>query len=232
LRKRGRRTPPLPPADLLGGVGPGDYWQVGERTVDLGSGLGRVAWPLAARLGWRGRYVGLEPAPAYVEWCRQHLPLPARRFRFVHADIRSTTYNVDGAIPAEHYTFPWPAESFDLVIATSLFTHLLPRATGNYLAQASRCLRRGGRLFASFFLLDEPGRAAVAAGWTYPTFAFRIPEGLLHDAAVPEDGVAYEPTWLAHTLEGCALRIVSAQPGSWKTLTGPYYQDLVVAEKV
>lgn len=243
----GRKSPPLPPAHLLGGVGLGDYWEVGERTValieqlagirrsdrvlDVGCGLARVAWPLARRLGGSGSYVGFDAAEVYVDWCRQHVPLPRRRFHFVHADIRSSTYNADGAILPEHFVFPWTRESFDLVIATSVFTHLLPDATRHYLAEISRCLRRGGRIFASFFLLDELGWAAQKRGGTYPGFSHRIEEGMLHDSEDPEHGVAYEETWVAASLELCGLRTLSSHPGMWKSPSGLYYQDIVVAQK-
>jgi SAM-dependent methyltransferase len=226
-------------------MGPGDYWAIGERTVelvarlaglrrwdhvlDVGSGLGRIAWPLAARLGWRGRYVGIDAAKPYVEWCCQHLPV--KKLEFVFADIRTSAYNVHGAIPPERFTFPWPDGCFDLAIATSLFTHLLPEAADNYLAQIARCLRPRGRLFASFFLLDQAGRAAAAAGATYPTFLHPIPEGLLHDPAVPEDGIAYHPEWVAGAFARHGLQVVSAHRGSWKVPTELYYQDVIVARK-
>jgi SAM-dependent methyltransferase len=239
--------PPLPPDYLLDGMGPGDYWAIGEHTValiarlaglrgrdhvlDVGCGLGRIAWPLAARLGRRGRYVGVDAARPYVEWCHSHLPLLAPKFTFVFADVRTTAYNVHGAIAPERFVFPWPERSFDLAIATSLFTHLLPAAADNYLAQIARCLRPGGRLFSSFFLLDEPGRAAAASGATYPTFSHPIPEGLLHDPAVPEDGIAFHPEWVAGAFARHGLRIVAAHRGSWKVPTDLYYQDLIVAQK-
>lgn len=244
-RKRDAR-PPLPPANLLDGMGPGDYWQVGEHTVelidrlaelrasdavlDVGCGLGRIAWPLSHRLGRSGRYVGLDAASAYVDWCNSNLRL-GRRFSFVHADVRTSAYNVDGSIAPEDFAFPFAPASFDVIVATSIFTHLLPAAAANYLEQISQTLGRAGRLFASFFLLDDAGLAAARTGTTYPTFTYPIAEGLLHDPEVPEDGVAYDPGWLTTNLERCGLQAVSIHRGVWKG-GGPYYQDIVVARKV
>ena len=242
--KRNQR-PPLPPANLLNGMGPGDYWQVGEHTVelidrlagvrradavlDVGCGLGRIAWPLSQRLGRGGSYVGLDAAHPYVDWCNQHLRL-GRRFQFVHADVRTAAYNVDGSIAPEDFAFPWPPASFDLVVATSIFTHLLPAAAGNYLGEIARVLAPGGRLFSSFFLLDEAGTDAARAGATYPTFSHPIPEGLLHDREVPEDGIAFDPAWVRERLERSGLELVSMHPGTWKG-AGLYYQDIVVATR-
>ncbi len=246
--KQNRRRPPLPPANLVDGMGPGDYWQTGEHTValiaqlagirrsdrvlDVGCGLGRIAWPLSHRLGPFGRYVGFDAAKVYVDWCAEHLQLPPRRFEFFHADVRTPAYNVNGSVPPEHYVFTWPPASFDLVIAISIFTHLLPGAAQNYMAQISRSLRSGGRLFSTYFLLDEAGWLAARTGTTYPTFSYPIEEGLLHDPDVPEDGIAYEPSWVARHLERHGLQPVSLHAGYWKAVAGPYYQDIVVARKV
>src|SRR4029453_18979008 len=105
-----------------------------DRILDIGCGPGRIAWPLSAKLGRRGSYesLGLDPA----------------QFRFHHADIRTTFYNPDGAIEAEDFVFPWRGGSFDLVIATSLFTHLLPAGTEHYAREIARVLAPEGRLFA------------------------------------------------------------------------------------
>jgi len=246
LLRRKRQPPPLPPDNLRVGVGPGDYWHHGEWTVglieqlvgvqrddavlDLGCGLGRIAWPLSHRLGWRGRYVGLDAAHVYIEWCEKHLDLP-RRFTFVHADLRTGAYNVEGAIDPASWRFPWGDRTFSLVIATSLFTHLLPDACDHYLREIARTLRPDGRLFSSFFMLDEAARAAIAAGTTYPTFTTAIEHGMLHDPAVPEDGVAHEPEWLLARVTAAGLRVDAVHPGSWKTPGGLYYQDLVIARR-
>ena len=184
------RKPPIPPDHLLLGVGPGDYCKVGEyalgvlekvarlrgsdRILDVGCGPGRIAWPLAAKLGRRASYDGLDVVKAYIDWCNQSLGLDPARFRFHHADIRTTFYNPNGAIEAEDFVFPWKDGSFDLVIATSLFTHLLPRGTEHYAREIARLLAPKGRLFATFFILDESGKAAAAAGRTYPTFLHAV----------------------------------------------------------
>src|SRR6185436_1917816 len=162
--------PEPPPPDISGGVGLGDFWAVGESTVallrewgghrysdkilDIGCGAGRVAWPLSLRVGSRGRYLGFDVVERYVAWCRNSLHLDRERFAFEHHPIRSTMYNTTAETAPEGFFFPWFEKSFDLAIATSLFTHLLPAATEHYLAETHRVLKRKGRLFASFFLVD------------------------------------------------------------------------------
>jgi len=197
--------------------------------LDVGCGLGRIAWPLSSRLGWRGRYAGLDAQRRYVDWCTAHLGLPARRFGFHHADLRSSDTNPAGTIEPADYRFPWADGTFTLAIATSLFTHLLPAAAAHYLREIARTLRPGGHLFASFFLADEVGLAAIRSGNTYPTFTVPIEHGWLHDAAAPEDAVAHDPDWLRARFDDAGLRILEVHAGKWKTATDLYYQDLVIA---
>ncbi len=240
--------PPLPPDNLLSGLGPGDYWEVGSQTVsliertvgvrrsdrvlDVGCGLGRIAWPLARRLGRRGSYTGLDAAGVYIDWCRSNLALDPQRFTFHHADLRSTAYNTHGTILPEEFTFPWTDGSFDLTVATSIFTHLLPGAVERYLGEIARTLRPGGRLYSSFFLLDDEGKRAVAAGFTYPTFTTPIEHGIVHDPEVPEDGVAYDPDWVFSIFAAAGLEVTAVHSGHWKEWAEPdrpTYQDLVLA---
>jgi SAM-dependent methyltransferase len=241
----GRRHPPLPPEDLLAGIGPGDFWKVGYDTVelidrllgiqrdalvlDVGCGLGRIAWPLRPHLGRRARYAGLDAERQYVDWCATHLGLPGARFTFHHADVRSSYVNSAGRQAPETFVFPWPGESFTLAIAISLFTHLLPTAAYHYLSEIARTLRPGGHFFGSFFLADEAGLAAIRSGKTYPTFNAPIVHGWVHDAAAPEDAVAHDPGWLQERCHDVGLRILETHAGKWKTSTDLYYQDLVVA---
>ena len=177
----------------------------------------------------RGSYDGLDVVKAYTDWCEQNLGLDPRRFRFHHADVRTSTYNPNGTIEATDFVFPWEDGSFDLAIATSLFTHLVPAATEHYIREIARMLDRSGRLFASFFLLDEGGREALAAGTTNPTFDSAIEHGRLHDPSVPENAVACDADWLFETLATAGLKVTAMHAGYWKGRPGLEYQDLVVA---
>ena len=243
--RREERRPPRPPEILLAGVGSGDYFGIGERALvlledlaslkksdrilDVGCGLGRLAWPLSGRLRGRGSYDGLDAARPYVEWCRGNLGLDPSRFRFHHADVRSSVYNPEGSLGAENYRFPWPDRTFDLVIATSLFTHLLPSAARHYLREIGRTLDTDGRLFASFFVLDERARTALADGTATRSFPAVIEHGRIEDPTQPEAAVAYEEHWLFGTLSASGLDIAAFHSGYWKGQPALEYQDLVLA---
>jgi SAM-dependent methyltransferase len=241
------KTPPDPPAHLIDGIGPGDFWQVGNEIVgltmatarlhpddhilDVGCGLGRVALPLSRFLDERGRYDGFDTSLEYIEWCQRALHLDPARFRFHHYAIQSSHYNEHGSIAAQSFVFPWPASSFSLAIAVSLFTHLSAAATRNYLAEIARTLRPGGRLFASFFVLDEQSARLAAGGATLPRFTARFEEGMIGDTANPDAAVAFDAEWLADALSSAGLAFDVFYPGRWRQFPAVPHQDIVIAHK-
>ena len=236
---------PVPPSHLLAGVGSGDFWQNGfrvaelirqyadlrndDRVLDVGCGLGRVAWPLAQSLGEAATYDGIDAVRDYVDWCRGGLGLDPARFRFHHLDVHSSFYNPGGTIRPETLRFPFDDGAFTLVIAVSLFTHLSAPAAAQYLREIARVLGPGGRLFASFFILDEESRRAIETGPTNPPFTVAFAEGMVADAENPDFAIAFDVDWLHHHFLATDFRIVAYSKGVWRREGGATHQDLVVA---
>jgi SAM-dependent methyltransferase len=240
LQRRDRLTPPT----RLQNVGEGDFGAVGEaivhylqalaglkssdRVLDIGCGIGRTARVLARELKTPGSYDGFDIVWESISWCQKHYRHTPAPFRFKHADIHNTAYNPTGRWLAADYTFPYADESFDLVIAISVFTHLLPENAERYLTEASRVLSPGGRMFLTWFLLaDAPTPAS--------DLEFKPTDG---PAAVvhydnPEAAIAYPETWVRDRL--IANQLTLADPihfGSWRGTRSINYQDIVVVERV
>jgi len=240
-------VPPDLPAHLLDGVGPGDFWAVGQHTVgllrkharlsktervlDIGCGLGRVAWPLAQTLDSASTYDGFDTLDIYVALCRQSLGLDKQRYRFHHFDLYSTLYNPTGTVRSEDLRFPWDDGAFTLAIATSLFTHLTPDAATHYLREVARTLEPGGRLYATFFVLDDHALSLMAERPTDPDFRVAFEHGMYADAENPEAAVAFEGSWLLQQFVSAGYRIDEYSPGTWRRNVGAEYQDVVVATK-
>lgn len=241
---------PLPPQNLRVGVGEGDYYKVGEevvqrlkelaglhpasRILDVGCGLGRVAFPLARELGPRGSYDGFDAAAAYIDWCANGLALDPQRVRFHHFDIHSSVYNPQGRIHGEQLVFPWKNGAFTLTIATSLFTHLSAEGTLNYLREIARTLERGGRLFASFFVLDQESRQVISERATFPAFTQTFAHGRIADPDSPDAAIAFDDEWLHRALLDCGFVIELYRQGRWRDherKKDELYQDLVVARR-
>jgi len=212
----------------LGGLQPTD------RVLDIGCGIGRMARPLAGFLGSgeMGSYDGFDVNPDGIAWCAEHYR-DHPNFRFATADLFNSRYNPAGTQSAAKFTFPYADTSFDFALATSVFTHLLEGEAERYLAEAARTLAPGGRLFATWFLLDATSRPALAAGRTALPFPEPDAHVSLLDEDVPEEAVAFDRAWLTDALQRHRLTLTSVHEGSWRgeRKDAPTFQDIVVAMK-
>jgi SAM-dependent methyltransferase len=209
----------------LGGLRPTD------RVLDIGSGIGRMARPLAGFLDGAGRYDGFDVNPEGVAWCAARYD---ERFAFVAADLFNAAYNPAGAQAAAEFTFPYDDGRFDFALATSVFTHLREDEAERYVAESARTLAAGGRLFATWFLLDDGSRAALAAGRA--ALPFRTPQARVAVVSdeVPEEAIAFDRTWVLETLRRHGLAPTGVHEGGWRGQTdppAPSFQDIVVATK-
>lgn len=242
----GRRDRLTPPRRLLGFVGDSDFQATGEEFVehlralgglqpdshvlDVGCGIGRIARGLAGELRSPGSYDGFDIVAEAITWCQQHYDGTPAPFRFVHADVANPVYNPRGATAAGNYRFPYPDGAFDLVLATSVFTHLLEVDALRYLSEAARVLAPGGRLFTTWFLLDAD--ATMPGQSSGPRFAQRIGPAAIADPGMPEAAVAYPEPWLRARLDAVGLRVLEPiHPGTWPGREGLSFQDIVVAER-
>jgi SAM-dependent methyltransferase len=212
-----------------------------SRLLEIGCGLGRVAFPLRYLLSREGRYEGFEIVREKVEFLQKHFQPLYPNFRFTWANVRNTYYNPTGEIEAHQYRFPYSEGSFDLMFAASVFTHMLPQNTAHYFAEAARVLKPGGRCLFSFFLLDlyRPGQPRPH-GFARPDFDFdfHLPEhGDTFAMAVPdnpEQMTAYRRVFLAQLAKEAGLSVAQEPvPGLWSgsSATWAGAQDLLVLQK-
>ena len=179
-----REDPALPPRRLRHLAGGGDYEGLADhltalardlgglsptaRVLDVGSGTGRVALGLTSYLEPGSSYEGIEIVRPAVRWCQRVFTGEYPSFHFRHVDLRNGMYNPKGSIEPDEFEFPFPADSFDFAILTSVFTHL-PRSTiDRYLAELQRVLALGGRAMVTFFLLNGDSRERNAPGREHP----------------------------------------------------------------
>ena len=250
-----RRSPtvvsgvPIPPTSLQRLNGPQEFVKVGatiaeslvrnagltagEDVLDVGCGSGRVALPLISILGPDGSYEGFDVVPEAVAWCQRRITAAHPNFRFQLADVHSDHYHRAGTQTAETYVFPFADATFDLVFLTSIFTHLGADATENYLRQCARVLRPDGRLFATFFLMDEFAAAAVAAGSADRAFHPAADGAFTTNPRDPDAAVAHDESTIRAILErsGMELRRPPLR-GTWcGRPDGAGLQDVIVAHK-
>jgi SAM-dependent methyltransferase len=196
--------------------------------LDIGCGCGRVATPIAAYLK-DGVYHGVDIVKPMVDWCKANISTRAARFHFHHADLSNTFYRVEGQ-PADRYIFPFPDGAFDVVFATSVFTHLVPASANQYAKEVARLLKpKSGRGLLTFFLLNDEFRCRRKEAKL--DFRYRCDGYCVVDRNNPEAVVAYEEADASAMLRNASLSIEQLSLGQWSQNPGWTFQDAFVVSK-
>lgn len=196
-----------------------------ESVLDIGSGCGRVAQPLAQYLT-TGRYQGFDIVRPMVDWCQQNISARHPNFKFQHISLKNTLYSGSGS-DASTFIFPYLDNSFDVAFATSVFTHLVPKSAAQYAEQVARVLKADGRAFLTFYIVSEEYFARLARKEKFDcSFTHRRDRHALTDPANPESVIAYEPDYARELLGAAGLKIDGFSVGSWnRNPDAWFYQD-------
>lgn len=248
--RTGRRDPLIPPRwlHIVGSGDDSDFVAIGEdffrlfvnvgglkphhRVLDVGSGTGRMARPLTRYLS-NGGYEGIDIVAASIQWCQRTYSRRYPNFHFQWSDIFNQHYNPLGKQQASEYRFPFENSSFDFVLLTSVFTHLLPAALRNYLSEVARVLKPGGRSFITCYLLNPEARGLIDEGRSCEKFRFDFDGCRIETAENPEHIVAYDEDTILKSYGKCGLKLLApAYHGNWcGRKNGLTHQDVIVAEK-
>jgi SAM-dependent methyltransferase len=241
----------VPPEWLASQAGPGSFPEIGRelaryliqlcrlehdsRVLDLGCGSGRLAVPLTAYLSPEGKYEGVDVLPWAIEWCKKEISSRYPNFSFQHADVFSAQYYPDGAVQPKDYTVPYDRNQFDVVCATSLFTHMRSDGLERYLSEIARVLTAGGRALLTFYLLNDESLSSIEAGKAGPEFRFTHSLGqcwVTYEDA-PEYIVGYSDEFVVDACKGVGLRV--KEPifyGQWCGRDAFLsWQDVIVADR-
>lgn len=162
---------PVPPIELMRTVGPVDpaFYRNPHRidvfaherpdidyrrVFDFGCGCGRLARQMLFQRSRPEAYRGVDLNRASVDWCHANLTAALPQFSFEHLDVFNRGFNPEGS--ADPLPLPDPDGSASLVVAHSVFTHILQPQCEHYVRQCARIMRRPGGLFRStWFLFDK-----------------------------------------------------------------------------
>jgi SAM-dependent methyltransferase len=201
----------------------------GDTVLDIGCGIGRTAVALAERHP-RLDYDGFDVVPFAISWIRRRLR-DHPTFRFRHVDLYNDLYNPRGSLAADAFAFPYPDAAFDLIFATSVFTHLPYADLAHYLHESARCLRPGGRIYLTCFLLDDASRAAIADGRTAFGFGHPTPDGATESDVEPDLAVAFDALRFDAAVAGAGLTVAERWTGHWRGGAETELQDACLLRK-
>lgn len=183
----------------------------GAVVLDIGCGCGAMVSALLERVGEEGRYVGFDVHGPSIRWCRRRWS-GHPRVDFHRAEIPSpySTGTVRSSLIS--YRFPVPDGGADLVLAKSVFTHILGGELPHYLEEIRRVLAPGGRALVSLFQFDD------GAGVVPPAFPFPADPGALERwrrRGWPHAAVAYARSHSQKLIENAGLEVALSIDGFW-----------------
>jgi SAM-dependent methyltransferase len=162
---------PIPPLEMREAVGPTDPAafdnpdgrpifpglpaELYDSVFDFGCGCGRLARQLIQQQPRPRTYLGVDLNRPLVVWCQENLSPAAPNFEFRHHDVwYPGIWNAGDDKPAVA-SFPVADDSQTLVIAHSVFTHLIEAHAEYYLKEAARALSPSGVFYSTWFLFDK-----------------------------------------------------------------------------
>lgn len=242
-----KRNPMIPPKGLIF-IGSGDFKKQGDHLLDLlikyadlkpdntvldiGCGIGRLAVPLTQYLNPDTHYEGFDIVKIGIEWCEKKITTKYPNFHFLFVDLKNDLYNLKTNEEAKSFKFPYPEKSFDCIVLTSVFTHMMPEDVDNYLKQISFVMKDNGKCLASFFLLNSDVKKQMLDNKIKFQFPYQYNGYSLMDKNVKEANIAYEETFLSSILKKNGLSTLSIYQGSWSNGASALdFQDVVIIKK-
>jgi len=186
--------------------------QPSAHVLEIGCGVGRLAYELASFLDDTGGYAGFDISPKAIAWLNEHYAPRLPNFRFEQVDARNVRYRPGRGTEAESIRFPYDDEAFDVACAFAVFMHMQLPEIANYFEEIGRVLNTDGFAVTTFRSIgagEQPPRTRdrdwVAVGdGVYSIF----PE-------TPGRALAYDDALVRATIDGAGLDLVEAVPGRW-----------------
>jgi SAM-dependent methyltransferase len=210
------RDLPIPPIEMRQAVGPTDpeafdnpygapvfpdLPAAAYRSVlDFGCGCGRLARQMIQQQPQPEQYLGIDLHPVMIEWCRNNLTPAAPSFEFRHHDVHYPSWNPGEGKP-DVLPFPGADGERSLVIAHSVFTHLIQAHAEHYLAEVARVLAPDGYFEGTWFLFDKRG---------FPMMQ-EFQNALYINDLNPTNAVIFDRRWLIEVARSKGLAIVAAR---------------------
>lgn len=200
-----------------------------DRVLDVGCGVGRVAYPLAYYMRGSGFLEGFDVMPEAIEWANSSIGQHRPNFKFDHVDIYNKRYNPRGRIRSESFRFPYPDSRFSLAFLTSVFTHMLEGEIQRYLDELHRVVEPGGRLLVTCFLLNAESERLIKQGKATQQLVFKLGVAKVQNPSVPEESIGFPEDWMISEVKKRGFNISHIHYGGWSGRSGwTSYQDELV----
>lgn len=204
------------------------------QVLDIGCQLGRLAIPFTKFLNENGRYEGLDIIQEAISWCNENISKKYKNFHFTWANVFNGWYNPKGEFKPYDYKLPYEDNTFDFVIAYSVFTHMFRKETENYFSEISRVLKKGGKCWFTFTIIDDESLNQIKLKKTLVDLKYEFDGYRSTRDDNPESCIAWDEKIIKDLYQKNNLSIDGPiYPGHWRgiSLENMLWQDVIVATK-
>ncbi|MFB2920721.1 MULTISPECIES: class I SAM-dependent methyltransferase [Aerosakkonema] len=203
-----------------------------DSVLDIGCGMGRMAYSLAYYLAPTARYEGFDIMEELIEWAKTNISSRFPNFNFQQVDIYNQLYNPKGTLQAIEFVFPYDDESFDLAFLGSVFTHIPACEVRHYLEEIYRVLKRGGRCFCTVFIYNEESAKLIAQGKSSAELVYQIDDYFATSVDMPEYFTGFQEDLLMEWIRDRGFTVQGKYYGSWCGRSEhTSYQDILILHK-
>ena len=167
---------------------------------DFGCGCGRNARKLMQQTIKPQKYVGIDLHKGMSNWCQNNLATRDRNFSFSHYDVYNIGFNPSSQ--QNFAKFPVADDEFSLVVAISVFTHIVEELVVEFLRECSRIMTPDGYFLASWFLFNKD----------YFPMMQEFQNSLYINLIDPTNAVIYDYQWLFKIFQEVGLTPVKIFP--------------------
>jgi SAM-dependent methyltransferase len=183
----------------------------GHSVLEIGCGIGRDAMLLTDILEHSGNYLGIDIIKESIDWCTINITAKHPRFRFRHFDISDQLHNPRGRLRTRDTSIPLPDNSVDRIFLWSVFTHMPISAISHYLREFARVLKPTGKVFATWFIVNDDILAAARSTNLTPynlRFSDRVASGCyINDRRNPMGAIAYTEDRIRQAVQSAGLEM-------------------------
>ncbi len=213
------------------------------KIVDFGCGHGKLAPVSVFFTDPDGEYLGIDIQESYIDYCRwKYSKLP--RVKFHLSGDSNPFYPAQQGVSGRNQSYggDWPiaAESVDILIAVSVFTHLQEADAFGYINKIFTILKPGGLAIFTCHIVEEP-RKQPGVVFNYDPVLVSLckcetplpgtSNWFTSCPELPESGIAMNMAGLNSLMQG-KFKTELIMRGSGTGGSGPLPQDMVVARKV
>jgi len=180
--------------------------------LEVGCGLGRLAYELASYLDDDGTYAGFDIAPSAIEWLRARYEPRLSGFRFDLLDVQSERFRPEGAHRPDLVRFPYDDAQFDVACAFEVFMHLPAEGVANYMSEIARVLRPGGLAVVTFMAIYPEEHEPRHAGRPFVRVADGVHTRFPNRAAT---SMGYDVDYIRRLLTSAGFEETDSIRGQW-----------------